>query len=70
MRIISRSAIIVQPKAPLLAWLHSLDPPAGDLSLAEVQDEPIVYLMSDCDNDKAFEATLKRGPATRVAQRP
>jgi hypothetical protein len=60
MRIINRSAIIVEPKEPFLKWLHSIDPTSRELTLAELRDEPTVYLLPDCEDEKAVVAALKR----------
>lgn len=53
---INRSAIIVKPGRPFLDWLHRVDPTSAHLTLEDLQQEPTIYLLPECDSeDQAFE---------------
>lgn len=53
---INRSALIVKPAQPFLDWLHGVDPTSAHLTLADLQREPTIYLVPECDNqDQAIE---------------
>ena len=53
-REINRSAMIVTARQPVLDWLHSVDPSADKFTLEEVNREPIVYLVPECESDEEF----------------
>lgn len=48
---INRTAIVVRPGVPFLNWLHRADPTSGQLSLEDLQREPSVYLLPECENE-------------------
>jgi hypothetical protein len=53
---INRSALIIKPAQPFLDWLHQVDPTSTRLTLEDLQREPTIYLMPDCDSqDQAIE---------------
>jgi hypothetical protein len=53
---IKRSALIVKPAQPFLDWLHQVDPTSVHLTLADLQREPTIYLVPECDSqDQAIE---------------
>jgi hypothetical protein len=60
MRLLNRSAVIVQAKEPMLAWLRSVDPTSHELTLAELREEPTVYLLPECEDEKAVTSVLKK----------
>jgi hypothetical protein len=53
---INRSALIVKPAQPFLDWLHQVDPTSARLTLEDLQREPTIYLLPECDSqDQAIE---------------
>src|SRR3954451_4236334 len=53
---INRSAIVVRPAQPFLDWLHRVDPTSAQLKLEDLQREPTIYLVAECDSlDQAME---------------
>ena len=53
---INRSALIVKPTQVFLDWLHEVDPTSTDLTLEDLQREPTIYLVPECDSqDQAIE---------------
>lgn len=59
MRFVNRTAVLVVPKQRYLDWLHAADPTSAQVSLTEVQREPPVYLLPECDNDDQAAAHLR-----------
>ena len=57
---VNRSAMVVMAKQPFLKWLISVDPSNRDLTLDEVNDEPPVYLVPECESDEEFEEWLEK----------
>ena len=47
---LNRTAAVVTAKQPFLDWLHSV-PTSRHLTLADLNQEPSVYLLPDSDND-------------------
>ena len=45
---LNRSAIVVRPRPPFLAWLHVADPTSVSLTLADLSLEPTIYLVPAC----------------------
>ena len=60
MRELNRSAVIVSPKQPFLDWMHRIDPTSRDLALADITQEPSVYLLEACESEEAFERRLRK----------
>ena len=60
MREVNRSAIVVIPKQPFLDWLRSVDPTSAGLSLSDLEDEPTVYLVKECESDEDFSVRLQQ----------
>jgi hypothetical protein len=52
MREVNRSAIVVIPKQPLLDWLNLADEEGDDLTLAQVQQDPTVYLIPETESEE------------------
>jgi hypothetical protein len=48
---INRSAIIIKPAQPFLDWLHQVDPTSAHLTLEDLQREPTIYLVPECDTE-------------------
>ena len=49
---LNRTAVVVTAKQPFLVWLHSVDPTSRHLTLADLNEEPSVYLLPDSDSDE------------------
>lgn len=49
-RLLNRSALIVSPAQPFLDWLHQADPSSANLTLADLRQEPAIYLLSESEN--------------------
>ena len=48
--------IIIKPAQPFLDWLHQVDPTSAHLTLEDLQREPTIYLVPECDTeDQAVE---------------
>lgn len=56
---VNRSAIIVKPRQPFLDWLHAADPTSGDLTLRRLIQEPIIYLIRECETDDEIKQALR-----------
>ncbi len=57
MNAINRSALIVKPAQPFLDWLHQVDLTSARLTLEDLQREPTIYLVPECDSeDQAIES--------------
>jgi|SRR5450755_4681168 hypothetical protein len=56
---LNRSAIVVKPKQQFLDWLHAADPTSSTISLIEVQREPTIYLIPECDTDEELADVLR-----------
>ena len=52
---INRNAIVVWPGKAFLDWLQGADPTSADLKLEDLQREPTVYMIAECDSEE--EAT-------------
>jgi hypothetical protein len=52
MNTINRSAIVVTPGQLFLNWLHRVDPTSAHLTLADLTQEPTIYLLPECDNQE------------------
>ena len=50
---LNRSAIVVRPRPPFLAWLHTVDPTSVALTLADLCREPTIYLVPECGDPEA-----------------
>jgi hypothetical protein len=56
MATINRSAIVVRPGQPFLDWLHRVDSTSAQPTLEDLQREPTIYLVPECDSqDQAIE---------------
>ena len=55
---LNRSAIRVIAKQPLLDWLQFTDPGEPPTTLDEVNDEPSIYLIPECEDDQEFAEQL------------
>ena len=60
MRFVNRTAVVIVPGQRYLDWLHEADPTSARISLLQVQSEPSVYLLPECDNDRQAMASLRR----------
>src|ERR1700736_5269709 len=58
MRTRNRTAVVVVPSKPFSDWLHSVDATSTNLTLADLNHEPTVYLLSEADSDSETENAL------------
>jgi hypothetical protein len=56
---INRSAVIVTPSQTFLDWLHRADPTSAELTLADLQEEPTIYLLPEYDTETEAREDLK-----------
>jgi hypothetical protein len=49
---INRSAIVVRPAQRFLDWLHRVDQTSAHLMLEDLQREPTIYLVPECDSEE------------------
>lgn len=52
----NRSAIVVRPAQPFLDWLHRFDSTSAHRNVQDLQREPTIYVVPECDSlDQAPE---------------
>ena len=56
---INRTAFVVKPAKPFLDWLHRVDPTSGELTLEDLQEEPTVYLLPECESEEDTRTILE-----------
>ena len=56
----NRTAIVVKPNQRFVEWLHSVDPSSIDLTLADVTEDPSVYLLPESDSAAESVECLRR----------
>jgi hypothetical protein len=59
MAVLNRSAIVVKPRLPFLEWLHSVEPKSRNLTLQDLQADPNVYLLPECEDDEDLRVVLQ-----------
>ena len=52
MDMINRSALVVRPAQPFLDWLHRVDSTSRHLTLADLRQEPTIYLLPESDSEE------------------
>jgi hypothetical protein len=57
---INRTAIVVKPGPPFLEWLHHADPTSTGLTLADLQNDPSVYLIRELENPLQLRKELAK----------
>jgi hypothetical protein len=57
---VNRSALIVTAKQPFVDWLHTVDPTSKDIALADINDEPTVYLVPTLETQDEFMERLEQ----------
>ena len=50
MDMINRSAMVMRPGQPFLDWFHRVDSTSAHLTLDDLQLEPTIYLLPECDS--------------------
>ena len=48
---LNRIAVVVIAREPFLEWLRSVDPSSRELTLPDINAEPTVYLLPECESD-------------------
>jgi hypothetical protein len=56
---VNRTALVVKPKEPFLAWLHEADPTSHELTLEDLVREPSVYLIPECETGEEVRKVLQ-----------
>jgi len=59
MEAINRSAVVVTPSQTFLDWLHRADPTSADVSLADLREEPTIYLLPEYDTEEEAREHLR-----------
>ena len=59
MRTVNRSAVVVIPKQPFLDWLHRVDPTSVEIALTDLERDPSIYLLPECDLEAELEERLR-----------
>src|SRR5690242_16404252 len=57
---INRVTVDVKPGNPFLSWLHRADPTSQDLTLADSQREPKVYLVPEYVDEREVLISVAR----------
>jgi len=60
---LNRSAIVVTPKKPFLDWIRDVDPSNRELTMAELESDPSVYLLPSLSFDHEIVDHLKKSCA-------
>ena len=63
MRTWNRTAVIVDPKQPVLDWLHAVDPTSAEITIEDLRKEPTVYLVAESESDEHAEKLLAKSCA-------
>ena len=56
---LNRSAIVVKPRQSFLDRLHTADLTSRNLSLRELAQEPMIYLIPECDTEEDVREVLE-----------
>jgi hypothetical protein len=60
---------VVKPRQRFLEWLQAADPTSSQLTLSDLEDEPTIYLIPECDtSDDVAEALRELCDAMFVDQ--
>lgn len=57
---LNRSAVVVKPRQPFLDWLHRVDPTSRDITLDELEQDPTIYLIPECDTEADVRRALRK----------
>jgi hypothetical protein len=57
---INRTAFIVTPGQPFLDWLHRVDRSSDELTLEDLQEDPTIYLLAECETEEDARAYLEK----------
>lgn len=57
---LNRSAVVVKPRQPFLEWLHTSDPTSGNITLDELEQDPTIYLIPECDRKGDIQKVLRK----------
>jgi hypothetical protein len=57
---LNRSAVVVKPRQPFLDWLHGADPTSGSITLGELEEDPTIYLVPECDTEGDVRKALRK----------
>ncbi|HEY2381094.1 MAG TPA: hypothetical protein VGK48_07915 [Terriglobia bacterium] len=54
MREVNRSALILTAKPAFLDWVREVDASSSDLTLEDINEEPVIYLVPEFESDEEF----------------
>jgi hypothetical protein len=54
----NRTAVVISAKEPFLEWLHAVDPTSHHLTLADLNQDPTIYLLSEAQDEEEANASL------------
>jgi hypothetical protein len=57
---LNRSAVVVKPRQPFLDWLHAADPTSRTITLDELEQDPTIYLIPECDTEREVRKALRK----------
>jgi hypothetical protein len=57
---LNRSAVVVKPRQAFLDWLHRVDPTSGNITLSELEQDPTIYLIPECDTEADVRKALRK----------
>lgn len=60
MLVLNRSAVVVRAKQPFLDWLWSVDPSSRHHMLNDVNDQPSIYLLPECESEEESAKALRK----------
>ena len=60
MLLVNRTAVVIMAKRPFLDWLYAVDPTSHNLSLADLNDDPSIYLLPDPKVDGAAKRQIRK----------
>ncbi len=56
---LNRSAIIIKPRQPFLDWLHLADPTSHQITLAQIREDPTIYLIAEGGDKNAVRTGVR-----------
>jgi hypothetical protein len=57
---LNRSAVVVKPRQPFLDWLHKVDPTSRSITLGELEQDPTIYLIPECETAGDVRKALRK----------
>jgi len=57
---LNRIAVVVMARQRFLEWLHSVNPTSRELTLRDINAEPTVHLLPECEDDAEAAKLVRR----------